>query len=248
MKHWLTALCVAGVVGIAGPPVHSQDAIPSYPPDSIRVDVQMVSIPVAEAGRLIPSFMDRKTVNDAWNRLQAMITDGKATLMAWPIVWTHSGQRVVIESITEHRDSTVPMPPSPPQTFEPTISPSEEFTWGPFYVPGAFETRNAGASLEVEAIAEQDGKVIDLSIVPQYVQRIATREWRSQWLPYLVGVQQQPEFRTSKVTTYLKVRNNEPTLIATFVVAEPQPHVELFIVHAKATMLPAGAFLPPPAK
>lgn len=250
MKHWLTALCVAAIAGLTSPSAHSQDAIPPYPPARIRVDVQMVSIPIAEAGQLIPAFMDRKTANDAWTRLQAMITDGKATLMAWPIVWTYSGQRGVIESITEHRDPTEPMPPHPPQTFSDSpTSPLESFTWGPFYVPAAFETRNVGASLEVEAIAEKDGKVIDLNIVPQYVHRTATPEWRSQWIPpYLIGIQQQAEFRTSKVTTYLKVRRDEPTLVGTFVVSEPQPHVELFILHAKATMLPVDAFPLPPAK
>lgn len=249
MKLWLTALCVTAIAGIVAPPAHGQDVIPRHPAARIRMDVQMVSIPVAEAGRLVPAFLNRKTANDAWTRLQVMITKGEAKLIGWPVVWTQNGQRGVSESITEHRDPTQPPPPNYPQPIPaPQTPPWIGPTWGP-WTPSAFETRNTGCTLEAEPIVEEDRKVISLNLTAQHVRRIATREWHTQADPAGVsGVQQQPEFRTSTITTSLDVRHDEPILIGTFVVAEPQPHVELFILHAKATKLPADAFPSPPAK
>ena len=246
MKHWLTALCVSALAGVTSPSAHSRDVISLPSPARIRVDVQMVSIPVAEAGRLIPAFQDRKTSTEAWTRLQAMITNGEASLIGWPALWLQNGQRGVFESIGEDRY---------PTDFNPPQGPAESFFGrrlilpaGVPYTPTAFETRNTGCTLEADANVEKDGKVIALDLVAQYARRIGTREWHTQ--PDRIGisgVQQQPEFRTSKIMISLDVRRDEPTLVGTFVVTEPQPHVELFILHAKATMLPAGAF-PPPAK
>lgn len=241
MKRGLTALCLAVFAGFTGPAAHSEDADRPTPIARIRVDVQMVSIPIAEAGRLIPAFENRETANDAWTRLQAMITNGEATLIGWPILWLRSGQRGVFESIGEDRYPTEFTPPQ--------AAGESSFGQGKIrptripFSPTAFETRNTGCTLEANASVEKDGKVITLDIVAQFVRRIATREWRIRADAIgSIGVLQQPDFLTSKVTTSLHVRHEKPILIGTFVVAEPQPHVELFILHTKATQLPAVTF------
>ncbi len=241
MRRRLTALCLAVVAGATGPAVHSEDADPPTPIARIRVDVQMVSIPIAEAGRLIPAFENRETANDAWTRLQAMITNGEASLIGWPMLWLRGGQRCVFESIGEDRYPTAFNPPQAPG--ESSFGPRKIRPTRIPFSPTAIETRNTGCTLEADASVEKDGKVITLDIVAQYVRRIVTREWRIKADAIgSIGVLQQPDFLTSKVTTSLSVRHDKPILIGTFVVAEPQPHVELFILHTKATRLPAVAF------
>lgn len=243
----LFVLGLAALAAVDQPTARSQDAPAPPPPARVRVDVQMVSIPVAEAGRLIPAFQNRQTANEAWNRLQTMITNAEATLIGWPVAWAMNGERAVFESLTEDRYPTEPMPPNAPHSGFASARWTGP-TWGP-HTPSAFETRNTGATLEAEATVRQDGKVISLNLVSQYMRRIATREWHTQTDPLgIAGVQQQPEFLTSKVTVFLDVRRDQPYLIGTFVVAEPQPHVELFILRARATLLPPNAFPPPFAK
>ncbi|HSI11961.1 MAG TPA: hypothetical protein VK961_07950 [Chthoniobacter sp.] len=248
MKRWLTALYVAAFAVITAPPARSQDADPPIPPAQIRVDVQMVSIPVSEAGRLVPALQDRKKANDAWTRLQAMIASGEASLTAWPVLQLQNRQRGAIESIAEFRYQTEFNPPQGPGMPFPPAPRIVASTWGP-KTPSAFETRNTGCTLEAEATIEQDSKVISLNLVAQMVRLLEIRKWHTQASPAGVsGVQEQPDFQTLKITTSLDARSMQPELIGVFVVPEPKPHVELFILHAKATLLPASTFLPPPAK
>ncbi len=67
---------------------------------NVRVEVQMVSIAPRDALTLtlIPALRDRKTVELAVERVQKMIADGSATLLAWPIIWTPNGERAVCET------------------------------------------------------------------------------------------------------------------------------------------------------
>jgi hypothetical protein len=212
-------------------------------PVSVRADVQMVSVSVADARALVPAFENRKTAGEAWTRLQSMIVHGDAKLMAWPVLWLRNGYRGFTESILEDRYATEFVAPRFPQIFggpEPKIP-----SWGP-NAPTAFETRNLGAILEAEVSTEPASEIIDLDFRSEFSRRTETREWLTQASPLgVAGVMQQPFFQTAKTTTSVRIHRAEPCLVGVFVLVEPNPHVELHILHAQVKPLPPNVPRPP---
>jgi hypothetical protein len=233
-------ICVAIAAAIiAG---RAADAGDAPVPASIQVDVQMVSISFGDAAQLAPAFQERKTAAAAWARLQEMIAQGQAKLLAWPRVWMQSGGKSLSEGNLEYRYPTEFRPPDVATVFArgPIISP----TWGA-NTPTAFENKNLGSTLEVEAKVEPGGEVISIDLKSQWARLASTREWLAQSSPLgIAGVIQQPDFQESKITARFRVRRGQPVLAGIFVVPEPEPHVELHILHARATLLPSP---PPPA-
>lgn len=236
MKARLAILAL--LAGVALVPPRARTEAPS-PPATIRADMQMVSVSPAAARQLIPAFEDSKTAPDAWTHLQEMIGSGEAKLIAWPIVCLQSGARADAGSFVEQRYPTEFNFPSGVSSFAPlpTLTP----TWIPT-TPTGFETRNVGVTFEVQAWVEAEGQVIDLRLVSQFVRPAGFQYWRSQKSPLgSYGLQQQPYFQTANVTTQMHVHRGQPALAGVFVFAEPEPHVELHILHARATLLPPSA-------
>ena len=104
------------------------------------------------------------------SQIQKMIAAGEATLVGWPEVVTKSGQRAVTEDIQEVRYPTEfdgPQPAKIPGSETQAQKPAPpQSARGGAPVPTAFETRNIGATLEVEPVVGPDGKTIDVNIVP----------------------------------------------------------------------------------
>lgn len=204
-------------------------------PARVRVDVQMVAVAQREAARLIPAFANPRLAGEAWNRLQEMIARNEATLVAWPIVWLQDGEEGFDTSDEELR--------YPTEMFDihgmwsrPILSP----TWDPF-TPTAFATRNLGPRLDAQVDVEPGGQVVAVDFDVKFVRLVGQREWRGQKSPLgIVSWRRQPEFQTAHVSTGLRVRRDEPVLIGTYLLPEPKPHVELHILHARATLLPAS--------
>jgi hypothetical protein len=89
--------------------------------------------------------------------------------------------------------------------------------------------------------------MVQLHLVSEFVRRTGTRELHTQRSPLgITGVVQQPEFQTSRIASELLVARDQPTLAGVFVLSEPDPHVELHIVRARATLLPLGTATPFP--
>jgi type II secretory pathway component GspD/PulD (secretin) len=103
-------------------------------------------------------------------------------------------------------------------------------------VPTAFETRNIGATLEVEPVLGPDGKTIDLNLVPQHVRLLDFptvaggrdangHEWKIE----------QPRFYTAKTTTSLTVAAGQRVLLAEFRGPEGSDQIEFFILKVEVT-------------
>lgn len=211
-------------------------------PANIRVEVQMVAVPQAKALELLPNLRDAGSIDGAFSEIQKMIASGDARLLAWPEVVGKSGQRMVTESIDEVRYATdLAAQPAPAAKNEAPPQPKAE--GAPVdegsAVPSAFETRNTGATLEVEATATPDGRAIELNLVPQFVglagfKAIAGKDARSSNSKI-----DQPQFYTAKTTTSLTVRSGQRLLLASFNLAQPTEHIGFFIL--KAEVLPPRA-------
>lgn len=191
------------------------------PPATIRADVQMVSVSPADAAQLVPALQSPKTAPAAWTHLQEMIGRGEATLIGWPVVWSQNGTRSTAEEIAEKRSPTEFTPPQEPTIFE--QPPLHYPTWGSI-VPTAFETRDVGCKLDVEATVEPGGQIVDLKIQSLHVRDAGTREWHTQKSPAgVVGIVQTPIFQTERLTTAMRVHRDQPILVGVFVVSEPTP-------------------------
>jgi Bacterial type II and III secretion system protein len=90
-------------------------------------------------------------------------------------------------------------------------------------IPSAFETRNAGDTIEVEPVVLPSGDAINLNIVPQIVRLAGERE--------IKGTVRQPTFETQKFTTSACVKDGHPLLLGTLnppwqngIVAEQPQH------------------------
>jgi Flp pilus assembly secretin CpaC len=209
----------------------------------IRLEMQVVAVPVSIGYTLAGEMKSKDKIEAAYTRVQELLATGTAKLIGWPILTTRSGQRAIYEDIEEIRYATEYHPPT--VGVAPDVSTNAPIKVHPTVdvttfdgVPAAFETRNAGVTLEVEPILSADGKTIDLNIVPQHVRlkgyRKATIEGAARKGKVVV---EQPIFDTKKVTTSFSMRNGQRVLLGVFPTDEPTNHLELFIL--KAEVIPA---------
>ena len=233
---------------------------------SIRVDVQMVSISPAAALSLVPALSDEKTIEEANARLQKMIARDEATLLGWPVLWLQSEKLPV--SMTADGLSLAPSLAAPVQSGSRSLSMTAEEcryptefdppqgngwlarskpvrpVWGAI-VPTVFEIRDLGCHLETQAEVDADGGTISLSLDLSFIRLLGFDRYRKQTSPLgIKGELPVPGFFRSAAKNWIRVRNGRLALLNVFVVPKPEPHVELFLVRAKATLLDAAKSTP----
>ncbi|HSI11960.1 MAG TPA: hypothetical protein VK961_07945, partial [Chthoniobacter sp.] len=211
-------------------PVAAADA----PSPNIRIEIQVVAIPEQLAPALIAEMKNKDQIEAANTKIQDMLAKGTAKLIGWPIVTTRSGQRAVIEGIREIRYATEYTPPTVgvstdvPADKTIKVEPKVDVTTLDG-IPTAFETRNAGITLEVEPVLAPDGKKIDLNMVPQHVRlkgyEKVTIEGASRKGKVIV---EQPQFDTMKVNTSMTMLSGRRMLLGVFRTDDPPKHFEFF--------------------
>jgi Flp pilus assembly secretin CpaC len=206
------------------------------PLPNIRIELQVVAVPEQIGLPLAAEMKSKDQIEAANTRIQQMLAKGTAKLIGWPIVTTHSGIRAVVEDIQELRYATEYVPPtvsvSPNMPTDSTIKvvPSVDVTTFEG-VPSAFETRNTGVTLEVEPVLKEDGKTIELNIVPQHVR---LKEFRKIIVEGAARkgkvVVEQPVFDTRKVTTSMAMQSGQRMLMGVYPTDAPPKHLEFFIL------------------
>lgn len=212
-------------------PAEEQKRLPD-----VRVEVQVIAVPEPIAIALVPDMKSKDKIEAANARLQEMLAKGTAKLIGWPIVTTHSGQRAVVEAIKEIRFATEYAPPTVnvasnvPADPAPKVIPSIDATTFEGF-PSAFETRNAGVTLEVEPVVSADGKSIDVNLVPQHVRLKGYHKVTLEGAAHKGKVVvEQPEFHTNKITTSLSLKNGERVLMGVYPIDDPPKHLEIFLL------------------
>lgn len=202
---------------------------------NVVVDVQMIALPQELALVFMGDLQspDDAKVEAAIGQLQDLLKKKQATLLGWPRIVSADQDRATAETVVEQRYPTEwdpailvpdapPTPPTPPAPKSPaSVS------------PAAFETRNIGATLEVEPKVINDGQEIVLSL---NAQRVSLLEFKS----YTVGLSkdgaavhiEQPQFTTSRIQTTVKVRSGQPVLLGTHLLGKPENHIEFVILRA----------------
>lgn len=219
------------------------------PPWTVRVELQIVSVPMAHALQLVPRLRRPETFSAAEARVQQLLVGGQAALLGWPILRTVSGERAATFSVDEVIMSDEYGPPGPPHLFLHGPDPPTIFSiFYPKHTPPlATSTRTFGPELQVEAEIEPKTGVIDLKIGP-VIDMITPLLTRLDALEPCIGARHQETSdraqalpRSSKFTkqTSLSLPNDGRVLLGTSVEPQSPPRVVLFLLHAVAKPSPA---------
>ena len=202
-------------------------------PVNIHLEVQIFRLPRSVAFTLVFNLPKNTDYTAVLKQVQALVAEKKATLIATPSMSTQSGNRAVVESITEFRYPTEFQAPQIPQqmgnsgggVIEPapkktvttkttttsvtvetkTTTPATSAT------PTAFETRNLGITLECEPVYDKEFDTISFQLAPQTTAL-------QQMIKYPTengGVVEQPIFYQEKVTTNLTIKNGGTAFLGT---------------------------------
>lgn len=202
---------------------------------NVSIDLQMVAMEETKALELIPAFRsgEKKTVQAAWDRLQAMLKTKEAVLIGWPMVRTVDQARAVSETLLEKRYATGFEPPQAPGDNPPPKKPEPVNNATVQGLPLAFETRNLGTTLEVEPTVLDDGQRVYLRLTPQHEELLKMEEENQVLTAHntLITVRP-PLIAWNKSDLYFTVNNGERELIAVHKLAKPGNFIELDLVRA----------------
>lgn len=196
---------------------------------NLSICYEVFSLPLATAASL-----QRESSGDAdiYEKLLAAVKDDTARQEAFVVLRARSGQKSMSESLSEQIYPTEYEPPELPNSVgvaitgpktegsPPVLMNLEKLAGAPALesmtairtpaTPTAFETRNAGLSVEIEPTMDDDGKIIDLRINPSHVTLVD----RSSWGKELSEVEM-PVFESQTLMTSATLRINQPFLLGT---------------------------------
>ena len=220
----------------------------------VRVDVLMISAPEEKVLPILSQLRDPAQIAGAEQRLLEMVGRKEAALEGWPEITTYDRVRAVSESIVEQRYPIefdlvasgrfrpVPQPPNPnkpdSKALEDAVALARNISG---IVSTTFETRNTGATLEVEPIISPDGRSIELSLAPQIVRF-------ERYTDFPAGTTEkgekltapQPIFATAKMSTTLALRDGERRLLHVGKGGYERNRIDVFILGVKIIPSPHG--------
>jgi hypothetical protein len=205
----------------------------------IRVEMQIVALPVHVALPLIRDLLDEGKAKEAYGQVQSLLNAGTAKLIGWPILTTQHHYRGSVQAVDEVRYATEFK--APEVSFTPSYNPGKEHKVIPRVdmavfnaVPSSFETRNAGVTLEADAIVLQDGNSFELTVNSEHVW---LREYKKLTIENKSGggsvVVEQPRFQVNKSNSVVTLRSGEPHLLGIFPSSPHAEHLELFLLKAE---------------
>jgi hypothetical protein len=169
----------------------------------IRADLLCVSGPEEIIVPLLPELRQPAKVQQAQDKLLALVREGKVKLRSWSETNTQSGTRATAESITEFRypvewsyagdiaiksaDSKAEAKTSLGSNLQP--------------VPASIETRNVGTTLDVEPVMGVDGETIQITQMSQAV-------FAAETLNYYAGENAKGEPTTITEQQFSTVKSN----------------------------------------
>jgi len=200
-------------------------------PKQIRIQVEWIEVSHAQYTDLLSG--DQRSSNHGPLRaeLGRLIKTREAKMVESMQVVTRSGQRAKSESVQELIYPAEYSLETPAESVEPTNTPAEEGTEAEpgedeqekapaspsgMIFPTAFETRNVGATLEVDPVLDEDGRTIDLSLAPEIIYHVGDAHWGT--ARSVAGSEVEiklPTFFSMKATTAATLIDGEYTLLAT---------------------------------
>lgn len=207
-------------------------------PKNLRVCVQFVEVPHPVLTELLAGPDTAGPV--LHDKALALAKDGTVKLLESCVVMCRSGQKATVESICEMIYPTEYEPPGhepipPPTPKKPSVRPN-------LFV--AFETRNTGTTLEVEPTLSEDGKIIDLRLVPEIVQLIRVDTFMEHVDKWGDASSRMPVFATWRLSTGVTLMAGQFEMIG---VITPKPNAPVpavlrkLLVFVRVDVLPVSS-------
>lgn len=201
-------------------------------PKQVSVCVECFSVDLADAAALQRANMKDPAL---YKELVDRVAKGKAVQEHFIIARARSGEKAIVESISEmiyptgyeHGSGPKPVQPQklgasatnaapaggaqpltpadPNQAAEPRPA-----TAYPPPLGTSYETRNTGATLEIEPTIGGDNEVIDLRLAPDLVTYAGRSKWSKE-----SSETEMPTFESQRTTTALTLRAGQPCLLGT---------------------------------
>lgn len=186
--------------------------------EQVRVSLQFIEV----SHPMLTELLDETGGHALHAKAVSLTKKGQAKILDSCVVTGRSGQKVTLESIreeiypTEYKSPTLPCSIGSTPGLVLQKDPSN-----PLYrFIGAFETRNTGVSIEVDACIEEDGKTIGLLLSPEWVTPVRLETWdehRDQWGDASFRM---PVYETLRVNTGISVIPGKFELVS---VITPKP-------------------------
>jgi hypothetical protein len=238
MKTQLTLRCslilavliaVAGVANAQG----GKTAGGEFVALQVSLQEETFSLSLADASALLRKF---PTDADRHKELVSRVDARKARLERLIVVRTISGQQAKGESIHELIYPTEFAPTRAAKTNSPAATAPAEGA----VVPGGFQTRNIGDTLNFTPQIAADARTINITLIPESSAFAGYKgAGDSKWT-------RQPLFSTQRLTTSVVVKDGEPFLLGTFTppagngIAPPPKEPRVWLEFITAHVLPVG--------
>jgi len=217
----LFALLLCGLVALSR--IFAQEAAPEIKGNStlpfiVTAESRIVVLPQKEAVLLLPELADDARCEAGYERLQAMIQDGKAELVADLVLKTREGKTATAAASEEMRYPTEFDPPT----------------------PTAFETRDLGPSLELTPISlSADGRSVEVNVTARDVRFLHWNRYDAGGLPNgeRLGIEQ-PQFHSIRNTSTLRLQNGQRILFGAHKIPGDKGGMELFLLRVSAVKSP----------
>jgi hypothetical protein len=182
---------------------------------------------------LLPDLLEETKLEAAFLKLQEMIAKGDAQLVSTLVVKLRDGEKAEAQSVEEFRYPTEFDPPRLPQNVPLDAAILKDWPVTGI-TPTAFETRNLGTSVEVEA-STADGQRINIRCIPQHVRFL---RWAKTDAGKLANGErlsvEMPIIHSMKNTNSLVLRNGQRVLLGVHKLPEPLDGLELSFLRVTA--------------
>lgn len=171
----------------------------------VRVQVEFVELAHTKLTELLMDEQPETTdAGPLRKKVQELVTKGEATVLETMIATAKSGQKSSSEGIGEFVYPTEYEPPALPCSPQDSknITLAERVLMAA--VPTAFETRNTGATLEIEPVIGEGNKFVDLRFMPELVWHTGNTVWQEIKGPdgNILKIQM-PDFYTLRINTQI---------------------------------------------
>lgn len=184
----------------------------------VRVSVQYVELPHGDLTHLLAASPGNAALHA---KVMEMVRANQARIVETSIGVCQSGGKASFESIREEIYPTEIAPPRLPCSIGP-LPPGEVF--GPKYRSvTAFDTRNTGTILEIEAEVLQGGRFVSLRLLPEIGSRLRLEtmmEYRDERGDATLRM---PIYETWRANTSLTLRSGEFSLVSVISPKRPRP-------------------------
>ena len=232
--HWAWPLAIVCLpCGLAQNP-----DVPEPPPTTIQTQVEFIEVTQERYTALLAGNHTTGNDGELRQQLAAMVTKGEAEVVETMVCIAKNCEKATVESITEFIYPTEFEPPEMPLI---AGSKGVDEATGP--IPAAWDTRNLGSTLEVEAVLYEDTGAVDMRFAAEVVRHVKNWVWYEWNGKHGASPAQMPVFTVLSCSQSVFVMPGQPLLAAALTPKGPDGMADAsrkIMVFVKCELIPPG--------